>query len=275
MRPSKFIFIALIFAFSQSAYAQNDQRPQKPVDTGWTVSVGGGGIFSPKYFGDDEYDLSAVPYIRVTKGERLTATVQDGIRYKVWDQNNFQIGPMAKINFGRDEDGSGTFRISGEGTNDLLGLGDVDTTIELGGFAEYTLGDLALSAEIGKGLGGHNGITGSAGLRYKNRLTGYGPPLIYSIGPSIDFGDADYGNAFFGVDADQSVASGLDVFEAGGGIVSYGLGGTAILPLSEKMSATLIVNYKRLAGDAADAPLVTNRGSQDQFFAGAFLAYTF
>jgi outer membrane protein len=276
MRKSSVVLsITFLAAIPFQAIAQEQQPRPKSKSDGWEVSVGGGGFVSPQYLGDDDYVISAVPYIRITKGERFTATIEDGARYTVVNSNGFQAGPLAKINFGRDEDGSGNFLIDGDDTQDLLGLGDIDTTVEIGGFVEYDFDKFALSAEGVKGLGGHDGVIGRIGLRYKNRLTGYGPPLIYSIGPSIDFGDDRYVGAYFGVDPDQSTASGLPEFDARGGILSYGVGGTAILPLTETISATFIVSYKRLSGDAADAPLVTERGSKDQAFAGAFLAYTF
>ena len=66
------------------------------------------------------------------------------------------------------------------------------------------------------------------------------------------------------------------VFNAAGGLHSYGIGATAILPLGKDnpWTAVLVAGYDRLTGDAADNPLVQLRGSEDQASLGVFLSYT-
>ena len=186
----------------------------------------------------------------------------------------FRAGPLVRLDFGRDEDGGGPFRIAGDRTQDLRGLRDIDATISLGGFADIDLGGLSASVNLGQAVSGHDGLTGDFSVRYKGMVTGYGPPLIYAIGPVINFGDANYMSAYFGIDQSQSVASGLPTYDASCGIVSYGVSGTAIIPLTKNTSMTLIGNYGRLASDAANSPLVDERGSKDQAFLGLILAYT-
>lgn len=255
--------------------AQDFDRASRPGDNGWQVSVGAGALLSPKYLGSDEYNLSLVPSVRVSKGERFFASVEEGVGYAVIDTRSFRAGPLARIAFGRDEDGSGTFRIAGGGTDDLVGLGDIDTSIELGGFAEFDFGKLTASARAGQAVSGHDGLVGQIGLRYKGRLLFNGPPIIYNFGPQIDFGDSDYTNAYFGVNAAQSLASGLPTYVANGGVISYGVSGTAIIPLTDNIATTFIASYNRLAGDAAGAPLVRERGSRDQAFIGTIVSYKF
>jgi len=71
------------------------------------------------------------------------------------------------------------------------------------------------------------------------------------------------------------VASELSEYAADGGIISYGLGGSVLMPLSYTAGITLFGSYDRLTGAAADSPLVNERGSKDQLFGGAALAYKF
>lgn len=256
-----------------NAFANDGPPPGRDVSKGWEVNVGAGTLFSPNYLGDDAYSLSAVPYIRATYDDRFFASVQEGMGFTVVANDNFRAGPLVRLDFGRDEDGGGPFRIAGNKTDDLRGLGDIDTTFSIGGFAELDFGGLSASVNVGQAVNGHDGLTGDFGLRFKGMVTGYGPPLIYSIGPAINFGDAKYMSSYFGINQPQSEASGLAVYDASGGIVSYGLSGTAIMPLTQKTSVTLIGNYGRLAGDAASSPLVEDRGSKDQAFLGLVLAY--
>lgn len=275
MKNLSISFVLLSCLLAQPAFAQQPERGKPTPKQGWEISVGGGVLLSPKYMGDDEYGVNLVPSIRISYEDRFTASVEQGVRYNVIKTDNFKAGPLARIDFGRDEDGSGTFRISGGDTDDLVGLGDIDTTVSLGGFAEYELGNVVASIEAGQALGGHDGFTGEIALRYKGRAQFNGPPLIYSFGPKLNFGDATYTNAYFGVDAAQSTASGLTMYRADGGLVSYGISGTAILPLTQNIGVTFIASYDRLSGDVADAPLVQERGSRDQGFVGGIFSYTF
>jgi outer membrane protein len=89
--------------------------------------------------------------------------------------------------------------------------------------------------------------------------------------------DDRYNTAYFGVTAQQAIASGLPQYEAGGGVHSYGIGATAVVPFDKngKWSAVFIAGYDQLAGDAGDAPLVQLRGDVDQFTLGVFVSRTF
>lgn len=269
------LFTGMACLVSSPALGQQPERGKPAPKDGWEVSVGAGAIYTPQYFGDDEYALNLVPSIRVKYEDKFFASVENGIGYNLIDTGTFRAGPLAQIIFSRDEDRGGPFRISGDDTTDLIGLGDVDTGVEVGGFAEFDFGGVTSSLKVGKAISAHEGFVAELGVSYKGRLQFNGPPLIYSIGPRLNFGDADYTNTYFGVTQAQALASGLPEYEADGGITSYGLSATAILPLTRKSAMTFIANYSRLTGDVADAPLVQQRGSEDQAFAGAIFSYTF
>ncbi|MDA7787756.1 MipA/OmpV family protein [Sphingomonadaceae bacterium] len=232
-------------------------------------------MLSPNYLGDDAYSLAAVPYIRITNGERFVASVQEGVKFSAIDGNRFRAGPRASVEFSRQEDGGSTFRIAGERTSDLIGLGDIDTSLSFGGFAELDFGNFTASANLGQAVTGHEGLSGELAVNYSGTVRRRGPPIIYSLGPKLNFADDTYQNAFFGINAVQSGASGLSEFEASGGVVSYGASATVIVPLNDKIATTLIGSYSRLTGDAARSPLVEERGSNDQGFLGLVMTYSF
>lgn len=256
---------------SANSQERPSQRPTAP--SGWTVSVGAGALLSPNYLGDDAYSLSAVPFLRVAHGERFFASVQEGVGYKLINLENFRAGPLIRLAAGRDEDGSGPFRIAGGKTDDLRGLGDIDTSVSLGGFAEFDIGPVTASARLGQAVSGHDGLTGDIGVVYKGIVRGNSTPIFYTLGPRLNFGDDSYSSAFFGVNTIQSEASGLVPFTASGGIISYGVSGSLTRPLTNRVSATLIGSYNRLTADPADSPLVTQRGSKDQAFVGIVTSY--
>ena len=69
--------------------------------------------------------------------------------------------------------------------------------------------------------------------------------------------------------------SGLPVFEARGGLRSYGAGAQARYAWTPQWGTHLFVEYERLAGDAGNSPLVTQRGSRNQTQVGLGVTYSF
>ena len=263
--------IALLALTAAPAIAQ-----ERPANEGWGVTVGTGGLLAPTYEGDDSYRLSVLPNVQVTYDDTFFASVQEGIGYRAINDDTLRAGPIARVRFSRDEDGDQPFAVTGDDSTDLVGLGDVDTSIELGGFVEYEIAGLTLSAEARQAVSGHDGLVGDMGVRWSGRSMDFGPPVIWSIGPRLRLVDDNFNAAYFGVTTAQSIASGLPVYTPEGGLHSYGLGATAIVPLDRDNTWTAVVfaGYDRLTGDTADSPLVQQRGSEDQATLGIFLSYT-
>lgn len=243
---------------------------------GWQFGVGGGTMFAPTYVGDDDYQLSLLPNIQIRYGDRFFASVQDGLGYNLINEQNWRAGPIARIAFPRQEDGDQPFAIAGDNSTDLIGLGDVSATAELGGFVEYRTGPVSTRLEARQGVNGHEGFVSDISVNYGGRSFALGPPIIYSFGPRLRLVGDNFQSAYFGVDAAQSAASGLPQFDAGGGLHSYGVGGAVILPITRdnSASAVFVAGYDRLAGDAADAPLVVQRGARDQLMVGVFFSFS-
>lgn len=246
---------------------------QEALKEGWGLAVGAGGLTAPTYEGDDSYRVSILPNIQVTYGDDFFASVQEGVGYRFINEDTLRVGPIGRLKFSRGEDGDQPFAITGEDTTDLRGLGEVDTTFELGGFVEYEVGGVTLGAEARKAVSGHDGAVLDLDASWSGRSMAFGPPLIWSFGPRMRIVDDTYTQAYFGVTPTQSVAAGLPVYTAGGGVYSYGLGGTAILPLDDRWTMVAFASYEKLTGDAADSPLVQLRGSEDQATLGIFVSY--
>lgn len=244
-------------------------------DTLWGLSLGGGVAVSPQYAGDDDYALNALPYVRLSYSDKFYASVPEGVNYRVFQNGPLSLTATAKLAFDRDEDGSAPFQVSGKRTTDLLGLGDVAATPELGASADYRAGPWSLSGSLRQGIGGHDGMVGEISARYRTSIRGYGPPVQIGFGPSLNFGDGKYMSAYYGVDAVQSSASGLPEFDAGGGLYSVGLSLSAVVPVTNRSAVFLQGSLSQLTGDAADAPLVVQRGSETQAFGGVFWVYSF
>lgn len=246
-------------------------------DDGWGLTVGAGALLSPAYEGDDDSRLSLLPNIQVSYGDRFFASVQDGVGYRIIRDETLEAGPILRVKFSRNADGEQPFAVSGKDTTDLVGLGDVDTSIELGGFLSYAAGPVRLGVEARKAVTGHEGLVADVSARWSGRALLSGSPVIWSIGPRARFVDDAFNRAYFSVDASQSAASGLPMFDAGGGLHSWGVGASLILPLAadDAWSAIIVAGHDRLEGDAAANPLVRLRGTPDQSSIGVFLSYRY
>jgi len=268
----KFLVCSVLAASCCPALAQ-----ERTAEEGWGLIVGSGALLSPAYEGDDDTRLSLLPNIQVSYSDRFFASVQEGVGYRVIKDNAFEAGPILRVKFSRDADGDQPFAITGEDSSDLVGLGDVDTSIELGGFIAYEAGPMTFGAELRQAVTGHEGLVADVSAKWSGRSFLFGPPVIWSAGPRARLVDDAYNRAYFSVNAAQSAASGLPVFDAGGGLHSWGVGATAIMPLTNDnaWSAVLVAGYDRLEGDAAANPLVQLRGSPDQASIGVFLSYRF
>lgn len=262
-------FVILIAALGVSDRALAQGAPSE----GWGLTLGAGALTAPTYEGDDSYRVSILPNIQVTYGDDFFASVQEGVGYRFINEDTVRVGPIGRLKFSRGEDGDQPFAVTGEDTTDLRGLGEVDTTFELGGFVEYEIGGVTLGAEARKAISGHDGAVLDLDASWSGRSMAFGPPLIWSFGPRVRVVDDTYTTAYFGVTPAQSAAAGLPVYTAGGGVFSYGLGGTAILPLDDRWTMVAFASYEKLAGDAADSPLVQLRGSEGQGTLGIFLSY--
>lgn len=267
--------MALVVSFPSTATAQIFPTQTK-IESGWSVRLDFGLMAAPKYYGDDDYQISALPGIRVTYGDTFFASINEGIGFNLINNGGLRAGPILRYDFGRDQDGDGMFSISGGGTNDLVGLGDVDGTFELGGFVEYELNQFEAYLEVRQGLdGGHDGMVGLARLDYKTTIRTAGPPAFLSIGPTMRFSNSGYTSAYFDVNAAQSAASGLAVYNAGGGIMSYGLSAALTIPITKNAAITAISGYDRLTGDVGNSSLVRQRGSRGQAQFGIFTGFQF
>lgn len=263
---------------SQTAVEETAAKGAPPTKD-WTIRIGAGAILSPVFVGSSNYQFMVVPALKVTYRNTFFASVEDGVGYAVINQNGWRTGPIARIAFGRKEDGDNPFRVTGSKTSALRGLGNVDTTFEAGGFAEYRWNRMNTKIGLRKGLNGHEGLVGDLSVNYTHTSQSLSPmvgsPLVASIGPRLTVVDATYNKAFFGVNADQAANSGLPLYSPGGGVLSYGVGSVIIVPIRKQLSAIFLAGYDRLSGDAGSSPLVTERGSRNQGMIGVLLNYEF
>ena len=244
-----------------------------PVDSGvlpppssdWTISLGAEGRLEPSFQGANNYVFRPYPLFDVRRAgtpERFHAP-RDGIGVGLIEGSNFEIGPVGVLRFPRKEKDDSALR----------GLGDVPWAVELGLFAEYWwVPWLRSRVEVRQGFHGHHGTTSDLMVDAVVPVSGQ---LTLSGGPRMTLATSSAISPYFSVDAAQSLASGLPQFEAKGGIYSVGAGAQARYRWTPEWATHAFVEYERLTGDAANSPLVVQRGSANQFTVGVGVARSF
>ena len=224
----------------------------------WALSIGMIVGISPDYEGSDDYDFGNGPQLAGSwrdilffKGKTIGANL---VRKK-----NLKAGPILSWSGGRDED-----------DNDKLeGLGDVDSSIEAGGFVSYRKKTYRFKLEARQDVNsGHEGalVELSAGT-----VLPFKKPLV-SVALGTTWASDDYMESFFGVSAKQSADSGLKKYDADAGIKDISLSLTAGYKITNRWRLGGKAEYKRLVGDAADSPVVVDK---NQFLAGIGITYHF
>jgi outer membrane protein len=230
----------------------------------WTVTLGIEGSVMPSYLGSDEYVLRPTPLFDIRRaGPRRFSGTRDGASIGLFEGSNFRAGLTGKIVRPRDQDDDAALR----------GLGDVDWTLEVGAFAEYwPVQWFRARAAVRQGFGGHDGIVGDLSGDIVVPIT---PQLTLSGGPRLTLATADALDPYFSITPAQSVASGLPVYSASGGVRSWGAGALARYEFSPQWATHVFIEYERLTDSAANSPLVSLRGSPDQVEVGIGLTYSF
>lgn len=233
--------------------------------------IGLGAGYAPDYEGSDDYKpIPIIPLSLRYEGFGVQ-TAGQGLQFDVSGFQFINFGPTIEYRGGRDND-----------VNDVVVrlLPEIDPAIEVGAFAEINLPFFAPGQDavtfIGKisfdVSGTHDGYLIDAALRYS---VPFGEDVRLTMIGGTTIASANYNDTYFSVTPAGAAASGLGVFDADGGLKD--ITGTVSLSylVTEHWGFNLIGRYKRLVGDAADSPIVSERGSRHQFLGGLAAIYKF
>ncbi len=98
-------------------------------------------------------------------------------------------------------------------------------------------------------------------------------PLTLGGGVGTTYGSGSYMSTQFSVTPADALASGLPVYQADAALRDARAWLLALLHLSKSWSVGGGVIYSRLADEAARSPIVSDRGSRDQFVYGIGAMY--
>jgi outer membrane protein len=227
--------------------------------------VGVGGEYKPNFEGSKNWMLSPIPIFSIRRAGSADQFrgPRDSTSIALIDFGDLRAGPAAKFVPGRKS----------SKYSELNGLGDVKAAVELGGFVEYYPVDwFRVRSEVRQGLGGHHGAVADLSADF---IVPVIQRLTLSAGPRFTWKSTQATLPYFGVDAVQSIASGLPVFDAKGGAHSAGFGAQVKYQINPQWEVHSYIEYERLLGDAAKSPLVATRGFVNQTTIGVGASYAF
>jgi outer membrane protein len=261
--------VAIFAGFGQRAQAQQAGGIVFELPEIRNYVAGAVGIV-PDYMGSDDYTFGGAPagLIKFGSSERYARLVVTELSVNVLNSRTWSLGPVLNYRLARDD-------VDDDAVDRMR---DIDGTVEAGLFGGWTwIGDddprhrFTATAEFLYDVGDtHDGYLISAGARYFQPVT---RPLTLSIGATVTYGSSDYMQTYFGVDSNNAARSGLSQFSAGSGLRDVRIPVMAIYSLSPNWHLSGGLIYSRLLGDASDSPVVDDRGSSDQLYAGLGVAY--
>ena len=243
-----------------------------PTVPDWMVVVGGEARAIPAWPGapNGKYQLTGVPLFIIQKpgDPPFFFGARDSFGLPLLDRGAFQLGAVGKILWPR---------YASEYTQ-LNGLGDVGWGLQVGGYAQYWVTPwLRLRGELRQGIGSETGLTGDL---FADVVVPLGQ-FRWSGGPRMTVQSTQALSPYYSITPTQSANStvsglpALPVYNVSGGFYSYGAGTQLEYFWNPQWQTHAFVEYERITGSAADSPLVTMRGSPNQFMFGVGATYTF
>ena len=270
---------ALLPAVAAPGAAQ-DVRAEKSAFDGDYLSVGLGAGYGPSYIGSDDYVIFPAALVQgrlkgVEIDSRNAGVALDFIR-KPDDGVGLKLGVSGRVRFDR----------TGK-THDAVvdRLGKLDTAIEFGPMIGVRIPHLlnpydalTLTTEANWDLAGaHKGMVSDTIVNYFTPLS---RAIAASVSLNAEYGDSEFTDYYYSITPAGSLASGLPVFKASSGFTDVGarlLLGYDLDGNLENGGVALVVagSYSHLLGDAKRSPVVSIRGSADQWIGAVGIGYTF
>jgi outer membrane protein len=232
----------------------------------FTVGIGAGA--APDYEGSDEYQL--VPTWLISADDLYHPDTHVTLAGPVLRSN---LVPHPHLRAGV----SGQYIPERDDVedDDVDEMRSVDAAFLLGGIFGwdfFSSPDIEFAAlvDLRYDVASDNGYLITPRLSYVNRVSNR---VSISAELFSNYASEDYMDEYFGVSAADAASSGLDAFDADAGFKDVGLTASVNYRFAEKWAVSLLGGYSRLLGDAADSPVVDDRGDANQLFLGFTLNY--
>ncbi|MDQ1232408.1 MipA/OmpV family protein [Sphingomonas sp. SORGH_AS_0879] len=248
-----------------------------------TITIGLGAAYLPDYEGSNDYSLSPAPaalaYIdghTITLiGNRVSVDLIGDKNNREWD---FQAGPIGVVNLDR----TAPSRIDDAR---VRALGKIGAAVELGGYVGIGKVGVVTSPydRLSVSVSYRHDVTGVHDSGIWQPSVNYFTPLstkaAVGLFATAEHAGRGYARRYFSIDPNQSVASGLPVYNARSGWKDWSVGGLATYSITGNLLKgwKLVggLTYGRMVNDFADSPIVSQAGSRSQWLSALGVAYTF
>lgn len=229
-------------------------------------------VLAPDYIGSDDYRVLPFAGVNLALDGYFLRTEGAGVVANASPFPYFIAGPALNYRIGRDNEAIESAAVQA--------LGEIDGAWEVGGFAGFAADGVLKPGDrleiYGKALFDVSDVHEG---RTVQMIASYIAPLSDRFSGGIILsaahGDEKYIDAYFGIDAAQSVASGLDPYAAEEGFQDAGVTLTGQYMLSDRWGVFGIAGYSHLLGSAQKSPIVEVEGDANQFFGGVGLLFAF
>ena len=218
-------------------------EPQLPE---WCVVLGTAAAVEPVYSGARAYRVRGGPTIDIRYKDIAFFSLGEGLGFNFSRSDHYRVGIALGYDRGR--------RVSDDYAN-LHGLGDISMAPSVKLFGSWVVSrtfPLVIQADVRQIMGGADGALGD--LEFYFPLPGSSDRFAILLGPSITWADHRYLQKEFGLNQNQSLASGRPIFDVHGGTNSVGLGVSSTKLVGEHWLLNFDGAIGGLRGSAAASP---------------------
>lgn len=242
------VFLAiggLFLALVPQGLSNQVQSPAEDAEPVWESRLGAVAVLRPVSPGVDKYRLMPLPFVEVVYRHRYFLSTERGLGATVVAANGFSADLALHFDLGRKEDWAET---------ELRGLGDIEAAPVAAGTLRYRNGGYTVALKGRRALGSYDGLRGELALAQQRRI---GNGLALTLESYLAWADSATMEAYYGVDAAQSVGSGRAGYRPSAGLERWGGRLRLMRQFGARWGVATTLDYGVLLGDARRSPLTT------------------
>jgi len=234
----------------------------------WTVGLGGG--LAPDYEGSENYEFVPLWNIQAKNlydPNTYVAVLGPKLNSNFLAHDNFRLGLSGQYVAKRDDvENSQVDRLRSTDDGVMLGL--------LLGYDFKLTGNRVFGFEFDPRWDVSDNIGGLYTLR-SHYIATFGGSWRFRGGVETTYATEDYMEEYFSINAGDAARSGLSTYSADGGFKDAAVNASLTYQFAASWSATGMLRYTRLVGDAADSPVTDDNGNENQMFGGLLINFMF